>query len=324
MLEDANLCGAKLRFARLEGAVLEACLLRRADLWGAFLAGAIAHGADLRGATLREADLKGADLSEANLRRAMLSQARLQGTKLRGADLRRASIAGADLGGADLRDARLDGLDFSRSLIPHVSLGGARLARTRFERDQLGGAVGEELAAEHDEARKAYLALERLFQESGDPDGASWAYRRKRRMEKLDALDKARDARDAGDRRAMIACSVDFASNQVVEWVCDYGESAGRILKFMGVILLAFAMIYGLTGGVVRTTATVAGEVKVTTRRPIDLFLFSLFAMASPSNPPVGLLPRDEVTQLLSGVQALIGIALTGLLGFVMGNLVRR
>ena len=64
---DADLCGAHLRYANLRGA----------DLSGVYL-----HDVDLRGANLR-----GADLSGANLRGADLSGANLSGVYLRGADL---------------------------------------------------------------------------------------------------------------------------------------------------------------------------------------------------------------------------------------------
>jgi len=64
---DADLCGAHLRYANLRGADLS--------------------GADLRDADLRGANLRGADLSGANLRGADLSGANLSGVYLRGADL---------------------------------------------------------------------------------------------------------------------------------------------------------------------------------------------------------------------------------------------
>ena len=326
MLEEVNLRGAGLRFAKLQDCVLEGANLRGADLWGAFLNDAVAPSVDFWGATLKEADLRGADLSESNFRQATLSSAQLAGAKLRGADLRRAKLAGADLSGADLRDAKLQGLDLVVCRIAGSRLSGAWLDKTRIARDQIGEAVGEEVAGEYDDARKAYLALERHFQELGDLDASSWAYRRKRRMHKLDSLQRARVARAAGERRAAFKHYSNYASDQAVEWICDYGESLPRILRLMGVVYVAFAVLYGLTGSVVQLVDIPgeSGTIRLTTRSPIDLAIFSLFAMVSPSDPPVGLEAKNEFVHLLIGLQSLIGIMLTGLLGFVMGNLVRR
>ena len=51
--------------------------------------------------------------------------------------------------------------------------------------------------------------------------------------------------------------------------------------------------------------------------------IFSLLVMTTGS-PEGGLAPRGDLTLLLMGVHAFLGIALTGLLGFVLGNRIRR
>ena len=60
------------------------------------------------------------------------------------------------------------------------------------------------------------------------------------------------------------------------------------------------------------------------THDPVDLAIFSLLAMTTSGSPVVELQPAGKLVHLLTGVQALLGIALTGLLGFVIGNRVRR
>ena len=79
-----------------------------------------------------------------------------------------------------------------------------------------------------------------------------------------------------------------------------------------------------MTGSVVRVETTPAGPLRVLTRRPLDLAIFSLLALTTSGTPAVGLLPRNEFVHLLTGIQALLGISLTGLLGFVVGNRIRR
>ena len=98
----------------------------------------------------------------------------------------------------------------------------------------------------------------------------------------------------------------------------DYGESITRILRTMLLVYVAFTILYGVAGSVVNT------ETGAIVRDPGDLAIFSLLAMTTPGNPPVGLSPRNVSVHILTGLQALAGVGLTGLLGFVTGNLVRR
>ena len=289
------------------------------------LEGASLAGADLRGAIVKEANLKGVDLSRAKLAGAALGQSDCTGAKFDDADLRRADVTGVCFRGASFRGARLQGLDLSACVIDGVHLAGARLERTRLGQSQFGGAIGEELRDEYDEARKGYLALERCFTDLGDPDAASWAYRRKRRMQKCEAVRKARAAWAARDWRTACAAGFDGASDQVVEWVCDYGESIARVLGSMVVVFLLFTLFYAATGSVVRVVKDPGGaEVREATRSAFDLFMFSLSAMTTSGGSSAGIEPRNDAVRVLAGLQGLIGIALTGLLGFVAGNLVRR
>jgi hypothetical protein len=82
--------------------------------------------------------------------------------------------------------------------------------------------------------------------------------------------------------------------------------------------------IYGLTGTVLRVEKGPAGEVRSPTYDLADLALFSLTSMTAPGNPPDYLVPRNEWAYLLSGVQTVLSIFLTGLMGFVAGNRIRR
>ncbi len=65
--------------------------------------------ADLSGANLLTANLEGVSLRWANLQGAVLFRANLQGADLREADLQGAKLGGANLASADLREADLSG-----------------------------------------------------------------------------------------------------------------------------------------------------------------------------------------------------------------------
>ncbi len=114
-----------------------------------------------------------------------------------------------------------------------------------------------------------------------------------------------------------------FASDQLVEWLCDYGESVPRVLVSLLVLYVVFAVIYGLTGSVVREVETATGVVRVPTRNALDLAIFGLLAMTTGS---IGmrLLPANDLALVLVGIHLFLGVALIGLLGFVLGNRIRR
>jgi hypothetical protein len=259
-----------------------------------------------------------------DFRGAVLKRANLKGADLRGADLRGAELGRTNLEGALLQDAKLEELDLSDCIVSRVHTCGARLQRTRLEQEQLGGAVGEELQGEYGAAGKAYLALERNFTELGDHDAACWAYGRRRRMEKRAALRRARQAWREHRWGAAVQPTLKYARDQVVEWVCDYGENVWRVLLTLLVIYVLFVPVYGLTSAVLRVEETPAGKVKAPTYDLVDLALYSLTAMTAPGNPPEDLFPRDALAYLLTALQTLLSIFLTGLMGFVAGNRIRR
>ena len=93
--------------ADLRGADLQRAYLQGADLRGAYLQGVYLQGADLQGAYLQGVYLRGAYLQGADLREADLRGVYLQGADLRGADLRGADLRGADLRGANFQRANL-------------------------------------------------------------------------------------------------------------------------------------------------------------------------------------------------------------------------
>ncbi|WZO95895.1 pentapeptide repeat-containing protein [Isosphaeraceae bacterium EP7] len=323
MLEEAELDGASLRFADLSGATLEEADLQRVDLWGANLGGATLTKSDLRDARFDEADLRRSDLSGANLRGAILKSTDLREANLRGSDLREAELLGANFGGAILRDSKLQELDLTVCDISGVHLSGANLDGARFGREQIGDAIGEERAEVYDQARKGYLVLERAFGNQGDHDASAWAYRKRRRMQKLLARNRGKAALAAHDWPQAIRSYATYITDQSVEWICDYGESIPRVFGSVLMLYFIFIIIYGVTGSVAREHETPTGPHFLTTRNPVDLAIFSMLAMTTGSIG-IRLLPASDLALTLVGVHVFLGVALIGLLGFVLGNRIRR
>ena len=325
LLEDANLDQVSLRFADLRGAILEGARLTGSDLWGAVLEGADLSDTFMRGAHVGEAAAAGADLSRADLRDTDWTGANLHGARLLDADLRGAVMKGADLRGASLAGAQLQDVNLTTCDLAGAHWADAGLAKTRMKRGQLGQEVGEETAGQYQAAGQAYLALERNFIELGDPGAASWAYRRRRRMEKRATRGRAATAARSGHAVAAAMETVRFLGDQLVEWVCDYGESISRVFMTLAVVFTVFTALYGVTGSVLRADIGPHGQqIQTVTRDPVDLAIFSLMAMTTSGLPTITLTPINVYVNILTGFQALFGIFLTGLLGFVAGARIRR
>lgn len=324
-LRRANLERAYLRLAEMQGADLVGANLTGAHLMLAQMQETKLRGAKLEEASLRYANLEHASLRHANLRAARLSHANLGRALLQGADLEGADLNGANLAGAFLAEANLTRVDLRDvESMEGVSLYRARLDGTQLTRHQLGPAVGEERNGEWFEAKQTYLALKHNFQQLGRYDDARWAYRKERRMEKQESWHRARKAFQERQWGGAIGYGLRTASDQLVELVCDYGEGLTRVLVSLFLVWVVFALGYGIVGGVVGAAqGTSSGTDLYVTRNPLHLLAFSLGAMTTLQ--PAGLEARaTQMMQFLTPIQALLGIVLAGLFGFVLGNRIRR
>ena len=320
MLEDARFDRASLRFADLTETLLDGASFAKADLWGARFDGCDADEADLSGARLDEASLRGGNFAQANFSEASLKKARLDGARLRGADFSGARLEGASLAGADLSQASLPRVNLSGTDLAHVRLAGAWLENTRMRADQLGGMVGEERDRDYAAARQAYVALEGNFRSLGDAVGESWAFRKSRSMAKAEKRRLAQAALAERRFRPAIQAGLGWLSDGFVEWLCDYGESLWRVVRAFFTTVLAFALLYGVTGSLTRA----AGAERLINRNPFDLLVFSFINMLSTSAPDIGIRPANELVVLLVSLQGALGIVLIGLFGYVLGNRMHR
>lgn len=326
-LEGAILKGARLAYADLQGACLVIADLEGANLYHANLQGAFLDRANLLHARFEGADLQRAELMGANLQEASLVQANLQGASLMWANLQGARLEHANLQEIDLIDAHnLEGVHFFR----------ARLERTNLTRDQLGDAIGEEMNKAYREAKEAYLALKNNFETIGRYDDASWAYVKERKMEKMmhhprlvrsltgavEGISYRTSMRSAKWWGFYSRHTLKWLGDWLVELVCGYGESFVRVLGTLVAIYVVFTLGYGMTWSVMRVSVGPEGITNTFTSSPVDWAIFSLGALTTMD--PAGLEPRNNLVQLAAGLEALLGVFLTGLLGFVVANRIRR
>jgi hypothetical protein len=131
-LADANLTGADLTRARLDGADLFGADLSAARLRSVHLDGADLGGSDLTRGRLDSASLAAADLHGATLAGAELNGTRLNGADLSGSDLTGPSLYSAVLEGAVLIDANLKGANLTEAVLADAQLDGADLDGVRW------------------------------------------------------------------------------------------------------------------------------------------------------------------------------------------------
>jgi uncharacterized protein YjbI with pentapeptide repeats len=138
----AQLQGAWLFYARLQGASLDGAQLQGAFLADARMQGASLDGARLQGAYLLEAELQGAYLRGAQLHGAQLGRAQLQGAYLLEAQLHGTQLGHAQLQGATLDFAQLEGTSLDGAQLRGASLVNVLVWRTKPPaRDYLKEAV---------------------------------------------------------------------------------------------------------------------------------------------------------------------------------------
>ncbi len=324
LLEDAQFTGATLRFANFAGALLDGANLTKADLWGGKMQGADATDANMKEAVLQEASLEGASLSGANLQDAELKNVNFSGATMRNVDLRGATVVHANFENADLSGASLPRVDLSTCNLTNVRLSGAWLENTRFRVDQLGGAVGEEAAGEFEAARQAYLALEQNFRTLGNPEAASWTFRKARRMGKRHSLALLKAAWRGRRLREAVTRCFEWSGDVFAEWLCDYGESLPRVLRAFVTTLVCFAVVFGVTGSLRYSTDTVDHLAGAPVRNPFQLMGFSFLTMCTAVAPDFDFKPSSHEVYFLASTEYVLGLVLIGLFGYVLGNRLRR
>lgn len=305
-----------------------------------------AEPVDLRDADLSGLDLHGMDFIEAHVEGASFSNANLAG-----AYLWEAYLPGACLTQADLRQAHLRDTDLSS--LAKGGLQGVRLYQTFFggvlslryeqflEHENPKGTptIWEHTEGRFSEAKDVYKTLKGYFENVGDYEGANWAYRHEQEMEKLMYVPEwARwmysrwkwelsEERDTTYKLVKVVYwkpnTIEWLRLEIADKLAGYGLSLVKPLFWLVMLILGFGLIYWAFGLV---TALPCGYPNppecAPSRNFVDALLFSLGAMTTIDVGNVQ--PYLSHVGILTSVEALLGIALTGLFGFVLGSKLRN
>ncbi len=327
-LSAADLEGANLDGLNLDGAKLgdyehrHGARLARASLEGASLRGAILCFADLTGAKLRRADLTAADASYAALDGANLRWAQMADADLYQASLAGANLAQADLTRANLYLARLNGTQFTRSDLRPPLLQEDAEAYVRFLNvvAQRRGRSTDTPSPRLERIRDIYQTLKTNWRGTGRSDDASWAYVRERRAERdMHAPWRAADHFGSATTGSWLSRPL-FYIKQTLSWAlswlanltCGYGESPWRAIGAALVVLLIFPFFYWASRGIV---AVHHGS-------PWDYLMYSISAFTTFGFDNYQ--AANWFAQLLTGIEALLGMGLFALVMFTLGNRISR
>lgn len=338
--EDLDLSGLNLEGIILTDVVLGSypfgpgLRARRANFAHALLKGSVLRHADLRQADFYQADLRQADLSLADL-----SEAQLGRTDLRGANLYRANLGGADLHRADLRGADLYLARLDNARLPDREYIGQHLLQEDGEAyarifghlpPQIDSAsiATRRLKVRYQAAMDIYRTLKHSYLEAGRYGEASWAHFKECRMKRMTHWppERARACyahelkglSETGVKQIMrlVRFYASHTYSYLVAWFmelsCGYGERPLRTVGVAAVILLIFPFLYASSGGV----QTVHDP------SPLDYIICSLGAFTT-----IGFTnfqTTNWVAQVLTAIEAFLGIAILALLMFALGNRISR
>jgi hypothetical protein len=271
---------------------------------------------DLQGADLHGADLSGLDFSNANLRNANISAADLRNSSLVAADLR-----GADATEANFVDAKLAGACIYEMKLDNASLPGYVFRPSKNKPWIVGDwehAKKTDDVADYHYARAVALALKYHLQTTGRYSEAVQAHQLEQRIVRalVNPLRRLRWHRKQ-ELKVTIRELVRFGFRWIISWLadvsCGYGESITRTFLSIVVIQVMFTMGYWLTGSIVDSSGPV--------RSLSSAIIFSFATMTTTNLQELS--PANSLVELVMSLQVLLGIAFTGLLGFVLGNRVR-
>lgn len=262
-------------------------------------------------ADFTRADLRATDFSNSDLKLARLKETTAIYTDFSGGDLEGALISETDLRSANLVNAQLNGAIFSNVYV---------------NRDTDFG--------EYSIYEKEREIAPRTLYETHPLQAAAWVYRELQQIyqdNSLPALTRRSYQQEKDVRRRLAWDEGEYGhaiKYELSRWVMLYGTSPYRVLAVSAAFILLCGLLYPLIGGVQQ----VSGErtITYTFERPQTaplwwigevLFRSIYFSVITFSTLGYGNLhPVGAWTQLLSGIEAILGSLFAALLVFVLAR----
>ena len=285
------------------------------------------QGVDFTAQTLVDGRFDGADLTHATFTDAILRGANFENAILSRATLFNADLRGARLSGTILGDVRVDeGTRFLGSQ-SNNKIGGSRSAReTLLKLRKKRYCVydhnyeGENGDKDIDSAKSVYRALEELGGRHARPRLQARSFVRRQDLQQKQYWDSASDADNPLEWIINVAKG---SRAKVAQVTLLYGESPWRVIGYSLGIILSFAFLYPLVGGIkpkggkpVTYARIAANPLKILTSLYYSTLTYT--ALGFGDFQPVG------VGRLLTTVETGLGAVMLALLVFILGRRAAR
>ena len=287
---------ARLEGANLRGATLVECKLARCDLSNVDLRGAVLKDCDLRYVTTRRTNFDETEIRGCDFYRAYFDAA----TIFSPAVLERVSLGRAALGG--LTAITREHFE-NRPLIQELDLDHYRKFLRETEADSPPETLETRARGRIDQAAQTYRALSALWASQGLLGDSGWAYARSREYERRSASSRRREPRQL----------LKWIGLTLANAICGYGLRLERVVASIAALVLLPAGLFALLGGI--------EDNHIPTRRFGQTLIYSAGHLAGTA--PDRLKAVHAAAEVAAIGQTFVGIALLGLLGFVLGNVIR-
>lgn len=293
------------------------------------------EGLDLSGKCLN-----GVDFSRLNLQNVNLRDAQLRNCKFNYANLQNADLTQSDCSGADFIDAQLRFTLFYRANLEKAKFTPYSFRRKRWQRIRGINVweIGDVVLAKklnriktYHHARETCLAIAGALQGQGHYDDAAEIRIIGMRCHRTTKSPVLRFREGSKGLTSILHYSWKWISLYLADALCVYGESISRVLFWMICLLFVITpAIISMAGGLSWLKASEQVEIFASiqdgTLKQLYVYLqyviYSLDTLTTADFSPLE--PRNDIVRLFSGLLALAGIFLAGLLGFVTGNRIRR
>ena len=289
-------------------------------------------GDNLDGAYLKEASLVDIDwFADTSLIYADFTDAHVNAVDFSNANLMLATLTNVSGINADFSGANLEGATFTNGDLRRANLENALLNEAVFTDVHIGGETrfGDTTVYESESVETTLSDDHRL-------QAAAWAYRQLQRVYRDNALPQlARRSytqeKDARRRLAWVeGNSIQGSKWELSRWVARYGSSPYRVLLTSAIVIVGFALLFPLTGGIQEIQGNQA--ITYSLENPEDapqwwiarvVFKSLYFSMVTFATLGYGdIQPIGAGARFLAGLEALLGALLAALLVFVLARIV--
>lgn len=290
------------------------------------------QGEKLDGAYLKGAHLVGVDwFADTSLIYANFTDASINASDFSNANLMLATLTNVSGINANFGDANLEGATFTNGDLRRANLENAFLNEAVFTDVHIGSETqfGDASVYESESAQPTLSDDHRLR-------AAAWAYRQLQQLYQDNALPRLarRSYNQEKDARRRLTWDEGNYSDgikwELSRWVARYGSSPYRVLLTSAVVIVGFAFLFPLTGGIQETQGS--QTITYTLENPENapqwwigrvLFKSLYFSVVTFATLGYGdIQPIGTSARFLAGLEALLGALLAALLVFVLARIV--